>query len=206
MQATVIPTIAFLAAHSMFGLAGGLAAALTWSWGCILWRSATGRSVGGLLPIGAIGLTFRSLVALVSGSTFVYFAGPAVVMTASGLVILASAWTSRPLIGRVVTDVVPLPDSVLEHPRTDRLMRHLSALWGLEQVVCAAVNVYLLTELPTDRYLVVRAPAAWTLSAAALAISLSAGRRHLAAIGAMPQPVPLLPAESRGELIAVAAA
>ena len=42
-----------------------------------------------------IGLTFRSLVALVSGSTFVYFAGPVVVMTASGLVILASAWTSR---------------------------------------------------------------------------------------------------------------
>src|SRR5436309_1302580 len=147
LQATVIPTVAFLAGHAAFGLAGGLVAALTWSWGCILWRMATGRSVGGLLPIGAIGLTFRSLVALVSGSTFVYFAGPVVVMTGSGLVILASAWTSRPLIGRVVSDVVPLPDSVLDHPQTDRLMRRLSALWGLEQVACAAVNVYLLAEL-----------------------------------------------------------
>ena len=101
--------------------------------------------------------------------------------------------------------MVPLPDSVLDHPQTDRLMRRLSALWGLEQVACAAVNVYLLAELPTARYLVVRAPAAWTLAATALALSLSAGRRHLAAIGALPEPVALLPVDAPQVSVAAAA-
>src|SRR3954447_24596576 len=122
LVATVIPTVLFLAGNASFGLAGGLAAALTWSWGCIAWRSMSGRPVGGLLTIGALGLSIRTVVALLSHSAFVYFASPAVVMTISGFVILVSAATTRPLIARVVSDVVPLPAALADDPRTGRLM------------------------------------------------------------------------------------
>ena len=203
LQATLIPTAAFLGANAVWGLAGGLAAALTWSWGCIAWRLVTGRSVGGLLPIGALGLSIRTVVALLSHSAFIYFAAPAVVMTVSGFVILASAATTKPLIGKVVTDVVPLPRHVLERGDTQRLMRQLSALWGAEQMACAAVNLWLLRNLPTARYLMVRAPAGWALAGTALACSLAAGRRHLAITGAPAAPAEILPLDP-APLVAVA--
>lgn len=204
LVATVVPTVLFLVAHAWFGLAGGLAAALTWSWGCIAWRSASGRPVGGLLAIGALGLSIRTVVALLSHSTFVYFAAPAVVMTVSGFVILLSAATTKPLVAKVVNDVVPLPAAIVDHPGTDRLMRQLSALWGVEQMACAAANLYLLHTMPTARYLMLRAPAGWLLAGTALACSLAAGRRHLATLDGPPEILPLDLAPAATPVVAVA--
>lgn len=206
IEATVVPTVLFLAAHACFGLAGGLAAALSWSWGRIAWKARTGRAVGGLLTIGALGLSVRTVVAVLSHSTFVYFAAPAVVMTCSGFVILASSVTSRPLVAKVVADVVPLPAVVADHPGTGTLMRRLSALWGIEQMACAGVNLWLLRTMPTARYLMLRAPAGWALAATALALSLAAGRRHLALIDAPRGIVPLelAPAVPVAPVLAVA--
>ncbi|MDQ1396700.1 MAG: hypothetical protein QOG64_1959 [Acidimicrobiaceae bacterium] len=178
-QATIVPTLVFLVGHAVLGLAGALAAALAWSWGCIAWRHATGRAVGGLLPIGAVGLSLRTVLALVSGSTYVYFAGPALITAAVGLGFVASAASKRPVVSRVVADFVPLPASTLQDVGIDRLMRRLSVLWGFEQVVSAAINLWLYRHLPLSRYLVLRGPVGWLLALAALAASLAAGRRRL---------------------------
>src|SRR3954451_15594232 len=133
LEATVVPTLVFLVGHAVFGLAGALAGALVWSWGCIGWRHATGRPVGGLLPIGAMSLLVRSGLALVSGSTFVYFAGPALLTAIVGLGFVASAATDRPVVARIVSDVVPLSPERLANRSTDRLLRRLSILWGVQQ-------------------------------------------------------------------------
>src|SRR4051812_34567821 len=179
LEATVIPSVVFLIGHAVFGLAGGLAGALLWSWGCIGWRHGTGRPVGGLLPIGAMSLLVRSGLALVSGSTFIYFAGPAVLTAIVGLGFVASAATDRPVVARIVSDVVPLSPETLANPATDRLLRRLSILWGVQQVISGAVNLWMFRHLALSRYLVLRGPVGWSMALMALAISLAAGRRHL---------------------------
>src|SRR5438105_651327 len=179
MEATVVPSVVFLIGHALFGLAGGLAGALLWSWGCIGWRRATRRPVGGLLPIGAMSLLVRSGLALVSGSTFIYFAGPAVLTSIVGLGFVASAATDRPVVTRIVSDVMPLSPERLANPGTDRLLRRLSVLWGVQQVISGAINFWMYRHLPLGRYLVMRGPVGWSLALTALAISLAAGRRHL---------------------------
>src|SRR4051812_31000385 len=108
VEATIVPTVVFLVGHAVFGLGGALAGALLWSWGCIAWRHATGRPVGGLLPIGAASLAARSVLAVISGSTYVYFAGPALLTAAVGLGFVATAAGRRPMVTRIVSDVVPL--------------------------------------------------------------------------------------------------
>ena len=179
VEATIVPTIVFLIGHAVFGLTGALAGALLWSWGCIGWRHFTGRPVGGLLPIGAMSLLVRSGLALVSGSTLIYFAGPALLTAAVGLGFVASAATDKPVVARIVSDVVPLSSETLENRATDGLMRRLSVLWGIQQVISGAVNLWMFRHLPLSRYLVLRGPVGWSLALSTLAISLAAGRRHL---------------------------
>src|SRR4051812_27283408 len=179
IEATVVPSIVFLLGNALFGLTGALAGALAWSWGCIGWRHLTNRPVGGLLPIGAAGLVARSILALISGSTFVYFAGPALLTAAVGLGFVASAASDRPVVSRIVTDIVPLPAATLNEPANDRLLRKLSILWGVEQVLSAGANLWMYRHLPMARYLVLRGPVGWTFGLITLAISLAAGRRRL---------------------------
>src|SRR5438105_1060859 len=189
VEATVVPTVLFLVGNAVFGLGGALAAALAWSWGRIAWRHLTGRPVGGLLPIGATGLLLRSALALISGSTFVYFAGPALMTAIVGLGFVASAATDQPVIARVVGDIVPLSEATLARPATGRLLRRLSVLWGVEQVISAAVNLWMFRHLPLARYLVLRGPVGWAFALSTLAISLAAGKRLLGPPAVLPEPV-----------------
>ena len=179
IEATVVPSALFLLCHALFGLAGALAGALAWSWGCIGWRKLHRKPIGGLLPIGAAGLLARSALALISGSTFVYFVGPAILTAIVGLGFVASAASDQPVVARIVTDIVPLSDDTLATTANDRLLRTLSVLWGVEQVVCAAANFWMYRHLPMARYLVLRGPVGWVLGLTTLAISLAAGRRRL---------------------------
>ena len=179
IEATVVPSIVFLLGHALFGLTGALAGALAWSWGCIGWRRLTNRPIGGLLPIGAAGLLARSALAVISGSTFVYFVGPALLTAAVGIGFVVSAATDRPVVSRIVTDIVPLPASTMNEPANDRLLRKLSILWGVEQVLSAGANLWMYRHLPMARYLVLRGPVGWVLGLVTLAISLAAGRRRL---------------------------
>ena len=194
IEATVVPSIVFLVGHALLGLAGALALALAWSWGCIGWRKLTNRRIGGLLPIGAAGLLARSALAMISGSTFVYFAGPAILTAIVGFGFVASAASDQPVVARIVGDIVPLGEDTLADPANDRLLRKLSVLWGFEQVLSAAANFWMYRHLPLARYLVLRGPVGWTLGIATLAISLAAGRRRLRASSAMTADV--APAES----------
>ena len=96
-----------------------------------------------------------------------------------GLGFVASAATDRPVVARIVTDVVPLAPETLANPATDRLLRWLSVMWGIQQVISGAVNLWMFRHLPLSRYLVLRGPVGWSLALSALAISLAVGRRHL---------------------------
>ena len=59
--------------------------ALAWSYGAIAWRALTGRRTSGLLILTAIVMTGRTVIALVTDSTFLYFLQP----------IISDGWSRR---------------------------------------------------------------------------------------------------------------
>ena len=69
---------------------GGLVAALAWSYTAVIRRVVTRTPVPGLLLLGVVGITARTLVALVSGSVFVYFLQPTLTTVLVGAVFLVS--------------------------------------------------------------------------------------------------------------------
>src|SRR4051812_40355204 len=76
LEATIVPLVLFYASLWLIGLGAALVAALAWCYGALAWRLLTGRRVTGVLVLGAAGLTVRTILAVASGSAFVYFLQP----------------------------------------------------------------------------------------------------------------------------------
>ena len=104
-----MPTVLFYLMWYTVGRWGAFAAALVWAYGALACRLVMRRSVPGLLVLALVGLTVRTAVALVTGSTFIYFVQPVLGTCAVAAVFLLSALTARPLVARLAADFYPLP-------------------------------------------------------------------------------------------------
>src|SRR4051812_48593050 len=75
-EATIVPLVLFYLSMWLLGIWGALGVGLLWSYGAILRRVVTGRRVPGILVLGALAMTARTLIAVASGSVFIYFLQP----------------------------------------------------------------------------------------------------------------------------------
>src|SRR2546421_12811533 len=76
IEATIVPLILFYTFLWTAGVWGALIAALVWSYAAILRRVITGQRIPGILVLGALGITARTVMAFATGSVFVYFLQP----------------------------------------------------------------------------------------------------------------------------------
>src|SRR5439155_24302685 len=90
VEATVIPLVLFYAFLWTAGVWGALGAAFVWSWFAIGRRALTGQRIPGILVLGALGITARTIVAFASGSVFVYFLQPSLTTLAVAAAFLIS--------------------------------------------------------------------------------------------------------------------
>jgi hypothetical protein len=154
--ASVIPGVLFYLCFVAVNVWLALAVALGWCYGAMLWRLCTKRPSSGLLWLTVIGLTARTLLAVGTGSTFLYFLQPALGDALTALVFLISLATATPIVARVASDFYPMTSEVSQRPRIQRLFWNLTLLWAGICLVRAGVTVWLLQALSLSTFVTVR--------------------------------------------------
>lgn len=153
VEATLVPLGLFYLCMFEWGKVAAILAALGWSWAAILRRVAQRRGVPGMLIIGTLGLTVRSVIALATGSFFVYFLQPSLATAAVGAAFLFSIPAGRPLAERLAADFVPFPPGYLKRPVMRRVFVRITAIWALVMLCNAVGGVILLISQPWAVYL-----------------------------------------------------
>jgi intracellular septation protein A len=177
IEGAVIPTVLFLGLLRLGGQTAAIAGALVWSVLVIGTRLALRRRVPTIVMIGVGALTLRTALALAAHSSFVYFLQPTVGTATVGLCFLLSAMAGRPLVLRLARDFCPLPDDVMAHGHLRRFFLGISVLWGVVQLLNAALTLWLLLSQSLGTFVVLRATMGHSLTISAIAISVIWFRR-----------------------------
>lgn len=179
IEGTIVPLALFYGALALVGVWGALLIALAWCYCALGWRFLRGHRIPGLLAIGALGLTARTVIAFASGSIFMYFLQPTLTTLAVGAAFLVSVPAGRPLAERLAVDFFPLPEHLLAQPTIRRVFVRITLLWALVNVVNAAATVWLLVTQPIGVYLLGKTVVSMGVMAAAITLSTVWFRRTL---------------------------
>ena len=177
LEASVIPTALFYGCLVIAGLGTAYAAAVLWLYASVGLRLVRKQPIPPLLVLGVIGITVRTTVAIASGSSFFYFAQPAlnsVVMTA---VFLISVVVGRPLIEQLALEFWPLTPELLALPSVSRLLRGLTFLWAAVNFAIGATTVTLLLCLPLATYVAAKQIASLAITGLGIAITIDRSLR-----------------------------
>ena len=185
VEATLIPLGLFYLSLWLVGVWGALLAAVAWSYGAIACRLVTRRRVPGVLLLGAMALTVRSLIAFGSGSVYVYFLQPTLGTLVVATAFLLSVPAGRPLAERLAADFCPLPQSLLANPAVHRFFMRISLLWAMASMLNAVVTLWLLFSQDLGTYLLAKTFVSWTITGSAIAISTVYFKRSMRRIGVL---------------------
>ena len=122
LVACIVPGIVFTSLTLGVGITAALLGTLFWSYSAIGWQVCNGRRLSGLLLITSSVLTLRTLVALASGDTFLYFLQPVATDALIGMAFFVSLLTARPVVARVAGDFYPLTPEVASRRAVTRLL------------------------------------------------------------------------------------
>jgi uncharacterized membrane protein len=186
VEASLIPTALFYCCLVLAGLGTAFVAALMWLYGSVLIRIVRQRPVPPLLVLGAIGITVRTTVAFLSGSSFIYFAQPVLNSMVMGVVFLVSIVVGRPLVERLALDFWPLTPDVLERPTVTRLLRRLTYLWAAVNLAIGAATLLLLLWLPMATYVALKPLVSLALMGTGIAITIDRSVRTARREGYVP--------------------
>jgi len=190
IEASLIPTALFYCALVMIGLGAAFAAALIWVYAAIACRLASHRAIPPLLVLGAIGITVRTVVAMASGSSFIYFAQPVASSMVMGVVFLASVVVGRPMVERLALEFWPLTPEMLARPAVTRLLRRLTFLWAGVNLAIGGLTLTLLLWLPLPTYVALKQPASLAITGLGVAVTIHRAVRTAHREGFVALPVP----------------
>jgi intracellular septation protein A len=156
VEATVIPTVIFYAVWRTLGSWPAMMAAAAWTGGVIVRRILRTGRVPGLVLIASLGLGARTLVSILTGSTFVYFLQPAIVTAVIATTFLVSVATGRPIVRRLAAEFCPLSDADSARHGVQRLFRGLTLLWGFVLLANAVVTLVVLLTVSVNTFVIVK--------------------------------------------------
>jgi hypothetical protein len=179
VEATFLPLVLFYVAIWTVGVWGALGAALVWSYGALLRRAVTRRRIPGVLAIGTMLLTVRTVISIASGSVFIYFLQPTLGTVAVAGAFLLSVPAGRPLAERLAADFLPIPPELLARPYMRRFFVRISLLWALVNLSNAAVTLWLLVSQPLSTFVVAKTFVSLIATGSAIALSTLWFRRSM---------------------------
>jgi hypothetical protein len=196
-EATLIPLVLFYAALWTIGVWAALVTGLVWSYSCILRRVIRGDRIPGILVLGAVGLSARFVVAVATGSIFVFYLQPTLGTVLVAGAFLVSLPAGRPLAQKLAADFCPLPQALLDRAPVQQFFQRITLLWALVHVVNAGATLFLLLTQPVGVYVVAKVAVGWTITGSGIVVSTMWFRRMLRAhspdaAGAAPGPLPAL--------------
>ncbi len=174
--ACVIPAVLFYTTFALAGVWTAIIVALIWSYGAITFRWLTGRRTSGLLLLTALLITTRTVLALATESTFVYFIQPIISDGVVATAFLLSLVTARPMVARLAGDFYPMDLELASRPRVRRLFRNLTILWALLGLAKATMTLWLLQSTSLATFVLVKSVTVLVVNllAAGLTIALAA--------------------------------
>ena len=172
IEASLIPSALFYCSLVLIGIGAAYAVAILWLYGIVATRLIRRRRVSPLLVLAVVGITIRTIVAVASGSTFVYFLQQVAGSLVVGCVFLVSVALRRPIVESLALDFWPLTPEMRSHPSVVRLLRRLTFLWAGINLAIFAATLTLLLVLPLPAYVALKQPVAWSITAAGIAITI----------------------------------
>jgi hypothetical protein len=172
LEASLTPAAIFLLTRSLAGTRSAMLAVLLWGCVSVAWRKTRGRTPPALVVVALCGLVVRTLVGVVSGSTFAYFVQPVATMVAIAVVFVLSVLVGRPLIARIAHDFCPIAPEVASRPAVLRLFAGLTVLWAGAQLLTAAATIGMLLSLDTTLFVVLKPIVSLSISAAAVTVTI----------------------------------
>ncbi|MDQ6854024.1 MAG: DUF3159 domain-containing protein [Actinomycetota bacterium] len=197
LEGTVVPLALFLLTLRLVGVWGAVLIGLGWTYVAVGRRLLTGRRVPGILVLGAVTLTARTVVAMVSGSVVVYFLQPTLGTALVAGAFLLSVPLRRPLAQRLARDFCPIREDVLENTHVRRFFRQVTLLWAVTQLANASVTLWLLLSESLATFLIAKTLVSWGLTGTAIVVSTIWFRRSMTRHGILarreePAPEPAL--------------
>ena len=177
LEATVIPSVLFYVLVVTIGPGAAMVGVLCWTYTAVGRRLARGRAIPGILMLATIGLSVRTIVGLVSGSTFAYFIQPVATTVVLAAVFAGSVLIGRPVIARFASDYCDLAPEIADRPRVVRLFRGLTLLWAGVHIMTAAATFGMLVSLPTATFVALKTIACLSITIAAIVLTVSCSIR-----------------------------
>jgi hypothetical protein len=144
VESTIIPLGLFYGCMAVLGLVGAVMTALAWTYIGIGRRLVKGQPIPGMLLIGALLMTARTVIAIMTGSVFLYFLQPTLGTFMVAGLFLVSAPLGRPLTQKVATDFCPIEESIIKHPGMASFFGRISLMWGIVYTTNGAATLWLL--------------------------------------------------------------
>jgi hypothetical protein len=172
IEATLVPSAIFLIVTATLGATIAMIAVLVWGYANIVRRALGGRAVPSVLVLAMLGLTVKTLVGVLSGSTLAYFAQPIATTVALAGVFLGSVFLGRPLVARIAHDFCPLAPEVESRPAVRRLFIGLTVLWAVVQLCNAGATLGMLLSMPTTLFVALKPVASLVITGVAVAVTV----------------------------------
>jgi hypothetical protein len=184
VEATIVPALLFFVVAATIGAVVAMAVVLGWGYGAIVRRVLRGERIPAILLLATLGLTTRTFVGLLSGSTFAYFLQPVATTVVLAGVFLGSALIGRPVIARLAHDFCPIAPEVADRPGVVRLFVGLTILWSGVHLVTAATTLGMLVSMSVPMFVAIKTVACLGITVGAIAITVywalhTARREHL---------------------------
>jgi hypothetical protein len=183
LEGTLIPLALFLVGLRVLGVWGAMTAGIVWVYSAIVVRLVLRKRVPGILVLGAVTLTARTVIALASGSVLVYFLQPSLGTMLVAVAFLASVPLDKPLAGRLADDFCPLPLDVRANTHVRRFFRQISLLWAFAQISNAAITIWLLFSQSLGTFVVLRSVVSCSVTVSAIVVSTLWFKRSMARHG-----------------------
>jgi hypothetical protein len=122
--------------------------------------------------LATLGLTVKTLVALLSGSTFAYFLQPVATTVVVAGVLVGSLLVGRPLVARFAHDFCPVTPEVARRPAVVRLFIGLTVLWAGAQLLTAAITFAMLVTMSVPMFVALKTVVYVGISITAIVITV----------------------------------
>jgi hypothetical protein len=144
---------------------------LVWAYGLIGARLFMRRRIPGILVLGTVTLTARTLIALSAHSITLYFLQPSLGSMLIAAVFLGSVLVDRPLAARLAGDFCPLSTELHANEHIRRFFRQISLLWAFAQAANAGVTIWLLFSQSIGTFVVLRSVVSFAVTGSAILAS-----------------------------------
>jgi intracellular septation protein A len=191
----IIPAACFLLGRHEWGLAGGIVLVVLWSAAYQGARWIRTRTISGLVILYLLVLGLRGATALAFHSASMFFITPSVVTAIGGCVFIATALLAKPLVSPIINELIPHTVLDTRDPRVRSVLIKISLLYGVEQLICAAVLIVMVLNLSTTVYVTTHGAVSWFIMGVMILVGIPLVWKELRTLinWDRPAPEPALP-------------